>query len=102
MGEAPVEKTGSVEGLSPPAKVVTDTNTSPEDDNAPMSPGEYSNVVWDLIDSYFVENRGLQSQAIASFNHFISVTMPSIVKTCGKTSVEHALNNACKVRFNYN
>lgn len=57
--------------------------------------------LWDLIDSYFQENRGLQSQAIASFNRFVKETLPSIIARCGSVSVDDQHNNLCKV-FTHN
>lgn len=65
--------------------------------DVPLTAEEYNHHVWDIIGSYFEENRGLQSQAIASYNRFLLENIPNIVGTCGHTSVEDTHNSLYKV-----
>ncbi|CAL8099003.1 unnamed protein product [Orchesella dallaii] len=69
----------------------TRVKTEPEEvgiDDDPVPVDELRESVWNVVDSYFAENRGLQSQAIASFNRFVKETLPHIVVKCGQVSVE--------------
>ncbi|ODN03550.1 DNA-directed RNA polymerase II subunit RPB2 [Orchesella cincta] len=80
------------QNVSIPASVPSYANlTGTEDvggDDDPVPLHELREKVWNVIDSYFAENRGLQSQAIASFNRFVKETLPHIVVKCGRVSVD--------------